>query len=70
MPADDITVERLSSLADAFIRDVGALTETMEKHWREKGAAQLKEHALKIEAYIADEMKTKADLKKENNLLR
>ena len=53
MPAGDITVERFSSLADAFIRDVGSLTETMEKHWREKGAAQLKEHALNIEVYIA-----------------
>ena len=69
MPAGDISVERFSSLADTFIRDVGALTETMEKHWREKGAVQLKEHALKIEAYIAEEMKTNEVLKKENSLL-
>jgi hypothetical protein len=69
MPAGDITLERFSSLADTFIRDVGALTETMEKHWREKGAVQLKEHALKIEAYIAEEMKTNEVLKKENSLL-
>ena len=69
MPAGDISVERFSTLADTFIRDVGALTETMEKHWREKGAAQLKEHALKIEAYIAEEMKTNEVLKKENSLL-
>ena len=69
MPAGDITVERFSSLADTFIRDVGALTDMMEKHWREKGAAMLKEHALKIEAYIAEEMKTNEVLKKENSLL-
>ncbi len=48
---------------DAFINDVMNLTDTMQEHWREKGAELLKENALRIESYIEEEVKSKAYLK-------
>ncbi len=50
MPAGRVTLESFGSLTDTFMRGCLALMEETAHHWQIKGAAQIQERALKLEA--------------------